>query len=89
MVLRRLGRSDIVARRVIPVSPVAVEYRITSLGETLITPFQALVQWANDTRRRWRRYSSGSTLPGRGGERADRPHAHSIIRLLPSPLFID
>jgi DNA-binding HxlR family transcriptional regulator len=48
MVLRRLERSGIIARRVIPVSPVAVEYQITPLGETLTTPFQALVQWASD-----------------------------------------
>jgi DNA-binding HxlR family transcriptional regulator len=48
LALRRLGRSGIIERRVIPVSPVAVEYQITPLGETLITPFQALVQWASD-----------------------------------------
>jgi DNA-binding HxlR family transcriptional regulator len=45
--LRRLERSGIVARRVIPVSPVAVEYSVTSLGETLVEPFQALFQWAS------------------------------------------
>ena len=45
--LRRLERSGIVARRVIPMSPVAVEYSVTPLGETLIEPFQALFQWAS------------------------------------------
>lgn len=45
--LRRLERSGIIARRVIPVSPVAVEYSVTSLGETLVEPFQALFQWAS------------------------------------------
>lgn len=34
-VLRRLERSGNIARRVIPVSPVAVEYSVTPLGETL------------------------------------------------------
>jgi DNA-binding HxlR family transcriptional regulator len=43
--LRRLERNGIVARRVIPVSPVAVEYRITPLGRTLQQPFQALYTW--------------------------------------------
>jgi DNA-binding HxlR family transcriptional regulator len=46
--LRRLERNGIVARRVIPVSPVAVEYRITPLGRTLETPFQALYAWTRD-----------------------------------------
>ncbi|MGI4982768.1 MAG: winged helix-turn-helix transcriptional regulator [Janthinobacterium lividum] len=44
--LRRLERSGIVARRVIPVSPVAVEYRVTPLGQTLKAPFQALYEWS-------------------------------------------
>ncbi|WP_019903146.1 helix-turn-helix domain-containing protein [Methylobacterium sp. 77] len=44
--LRRLERSGIIARRVIPVSPVAVEYSVTPLGETLVAPLQALFQWA-------------------------------------------
>jgi DNA-binding HxlR family transcriptional regulator len=43
--LRRLERNGLVARRVIPVSPVAVEYEITSLGRTLQTPFKALYAW--------------------------------------------
>lgn len=43
--LRRLERNGIVARRVIPVSPVAVEYSITPLGLTLKKPFQALYNW--------------------------------------------
>jgi DNA-binding HxlR family transcriptional regulator len=43
--LRRLERNGIVARQVLPVSPVAVEYRITPLGRTLEQPFQALYAW--------------------------------------------
>lgn len=44
--LRRLERSGIIARRVIPVSPVAVEYSVTPLGETLVAPLQTLFGWA-------------------------------------------
>lgn len=43
--LRRLERNGLVSRRVIPVSPVAVEYAITPLGRTLLTPFKALYDW--------------------------------------------
>ncbi|QEI07711.1 helix-turn-helix transcriptional regulator [Pigmentiphaga aceris] len=43
--LRRLERSGIVARRVLQTSPVAVEYRVTPLGESLKKPFGALYAW--------------------------------------------
>lgn len=43
--LRRLERLGLVERHVIPVSPVAVEYSVTPLGESLREPFQALFQW--------------------------------------------
>ncbi|MDQ0474228.1 winged helix-turn-helix transcriptional regulator [Labrys wisconsinensis] len=43
--LRRLERNGIVERRVLPVSPVAVEYRMTPLGHTLKQPFEALSAW--------------------------------------------
>lgn len=43
--LRRLERNGLVARRVIPASPVAVEYEITVLGRTLQPPFRALHAW--------------------------------------------
>lgn len=44
--LRRLERNGLLARRVIPVSPVAVEYSITPLGRTLQEPLTALYDWA-------------------------------------------
>ena len=44
--LRRLERNGLVARRVIPGSPVAVEYSVTPLGRTLQEPFAALHAWA-------------------------------------------
>lgn len=45
--LRRLERNGIVQRRVIDARPVAVEYRITTLGKTLRTPVDALLEWAD------------------------------------------
>ena len=46
--LRKLERNGLVARRVLPVSPVAVEYEITPLGRTLVVPFRALYAWTVD-----------------------------------------
>ena len=46
--LRRLERNGLVARRVIPASPVAVEYSVTPLGRTLQQPFAALYAWTVD-----------------------------------------
>lgn len=44
--LRRLERNGLVARAVLPTSPVAVEYSITDLGRTLQVPFGAVYEWA-------------------------------------------
>lgn len=43
--LRRLERNGLVLRRVLPRSPVAVEYEITPLGRSLQVPFRALYDW--------------------------------------------
>ncbi|MBP1853230.1 winged helix-turn-helix transcriptional regulator [Rhizobium halophytocola] len=43
--LRRLERNGLLERRVIPVSPVAVEYEISPLGRSLQKPFAALYGW--------------------------------------------
>jgi DNA-binding HxlR family transcriptional regulator len=43
--LRRLERSGIIARLVIPSSQVAVEYSVTPMGRTLEGPFRALLDW--------------------------------------------
>ncbi|HEX7814528.1 helix-turn-helix domain-containing protein [Dyella sp.] len=43
--LRRLERNGLIARHVIPASPVAVNYEITPLGRTLQPPFKALYGW--------------------------------------------
>ena len=47
--LRRLERNGLVARRVVSLSPVAVEYQITPLGRTLLPPFMALYAWTVDS----------------------------------------
>jgi DNA-binding HxlR family transcriptional regulator len=46
--LRRLERNGLVLRRVIPASPVAVEYQITTLGRSLHKPFKALYAWTQE-----------------------------------------
>lgn len=43
--LRRLERNGLVTRRVLSLSPVAVEYEITALGRTLQKPLSELHQW--------------------------------------------
>lgn len=43
--LRRLERNGLVARTVIPSSPVGVEYALTPLGDSLLQPFTALYRW--------------------------------------------
>lgn len=45
--LRRLERNGIVQRVVIETRPVAVEYRITTLGKTLRAPVDVLLEWAD------------------------------------------
>lgn len=43
--LRRLERNGLLSRHVIPVSPIAVEYKITPLGRTLLQPFKVMHAW--------------------------------------------
>jgi DNA-binding HxlR family transcriptional regulator len=43
--LRRLERNGMVERRVLPTSPVGVEYSLTPLGESLREPFGRLYEW--------------------------------------------
>jgi DNA-binding HxlR family transcriptional regulator len=44
--LRRLEEAGLVAREVFPEVPPRVEYRLTSLGGTLVEPLSALSDWA-------------------------------------------
>lgn len=44
--LKRLERNGLVHRKVLPTSPVSVEYSLTTLAQTLQQPFVALYEWA-------------------------------------------
>lgn len=44
--LRDLERDGLIARQVFPTKPPSVEYRLTSLGESLLEPLVTLVSWA-------------------------------------------
>ncbi|MCJ1961159.1 MULTISPECIES: winged helix-turn-helix transcriptional regulator [Novosphingobium] len=46
--LRKLERNGLVERQVIPAAPVAVEYSLTPLGQSLLPPFKALYVWTID-----------------------------------------
>jgi DNA-binding HxlR family transcriptional regulator len=46
--LRRLERNGMIKRRVLPTSPVGVEYSLTPLGESLREPFGWLYDWTVD-----------------------------------------
>jgi DNA-binding HxlR family transcriptional regulator len=43
--LRRLERNGIVTRRVVPASPIAVEYAITPLGRSVQQPLKTMYRW--------------------------------------------
>ena len=45
---RRLESNGLVERRVIPLSPVAVEYELTELGQSLGKPFSVLYDWTEE-----------------------------------------
>jgi DNA-binding HxlR family transcriptional regulator len=46
--LRRLERNGIVTRRVVPASPIAVEYAITPLGRSVQRPLIAMYRWTTE-----------------------------------------
>lgn len=43
--LRRLERNGIITREVISSSPVAVQYELTDIGQSLLQPYKALYCW--------------------------------------------
>lgn len=49
--LRDLERDGLITRHVFPTRPPTVEYRLAPLGESLLEPMAALIDWAD------RRYS--------------------------------
>jgi len=62
--LKALERDGLVARRVMPTVPVAVEYSITPLGATLSAAVDELQRWARDhigeVVKAQRRYDAGA-----------------------------
>ncbi|MDI6539633.1 helix-turn-helix domain-containing protein [Pantoea ananatis] len=46
--LRKLERNGIVERWVVATSPIAVEYRMTPLGQSLDKIFHTLLEWTNE-----------------------------------------
>ena len=46
--LRDLQRDGLVSRHVFPTNPPSVEYRLTTLGRSLLEPMSGLVRWADD-----------------------------------------
>jgi DNA-binding HxlR family transcriptional regulator len=46
--LRDLERANCVQRTVIPDAPIAVEYSLTDLGQTLVDPLRGIIEWANE-----------------------------------------
>lgn len=44
--LRRLERSGLVSRKVYPVVPPRTEYRLTSLGKSILEPISSMAEWA-------------------------------------------
>src|SRR4051794_17850834 len=52
LTLRGLERDGLVTRTVFPTIPPRVDYELTSLGQTLLEPIQALATWAGENRSR-------------------------------------
>ena len=50
--LRNLEYAGLIARRVTGSKPIAVEYSLTQLGRTLVTPLGGMCRWAKRHRRR-------------------------------------
>ena len=48
--LKRLERSGLISRRILPTQPIGVEYTITELGGSLREPFAALYNWSLENR---------------------------------------
>jgi DNA-binding HxlR family transcriptional regulator len=65
--LRRLERFGLVQRRIFAEVPLRVEYRLTTLGSTLVDPLVALSRWslehASDVASARRRYDADTVRP--------------------------
>jgi DNA-binding HxlR family transcriptional regulator len=71
--LKRLERSGLVTRTVLPTTPIGVEYAITPLGHSLRQPFEALCAWAVEHAEAVEQSSSSYDSRRAGG--GDRPFA--------------
>jgi DNA-binding HxlR family transcriptional regulator len=60
--LKELEAEDIVERRVVPSTPVRVDYRLTAKGRELVPVFEALGAWAE----RWVALPGGTEEAGTG-----------------------
>jgi DNA-binding HxlR family transcriptional regulator len=49
--LRDLERDGLVSRRVVPTKPPRVDYRLTTLGDSLLEPLNELIGWAEKSQR--------------------------------------
>jgi DNA-binding HxlR family transcriptional regulator len=67
--LQELEQEGIVAREVIPETPVRIEYSLTDKGRALATPIEAIGTWAHD----W----LGRTANQPGGGRSEGAPAHA------------
>ncbi|BCL30123.1 winged helix-turn-helix transcriptional regulator [Streptomyces aurantiacus] len=65
--LRRLERNGMVERKVLPTSPVGVQYSLTPLGRSLQEPFGHLYNWtvehADEIQQRQQDYDARTTSP--------------------------
>lgn len=50
LTLRGMERDGLIGRTVYPTIPPRVDYELTELGQTLLAPVMALVNWASDNR---------------------------------------
>lgn len=64
--LRDLQRDGYLIRTVYPTQPPSVEYALTELGQSLLVPLRALVQWSQDNHPAIRRARSAFDGQGRG-----------------------
>jgi DNA-binding HxlR family transcriptional regulator len=65
--LRRLEQDGLLSRKVHPSVPPRVEYALTALGESLLSPIHALVSWAKRNHRRVRAARRAYVPPLRQG----------------------
>ena len=76
--LRNLESAGLVARRVTRSRPIAVEYSLTSMGKTFMTPLASICRWAE---RHHKELTATLRLPKRNKASEERSslHAHSAL----------